>query len=172
MEQDNVRVLLSNCSILNGYDGMETISSFARKHPEVAFNLIWETLTHVEDPGNDEGPLCFELLELVASTVGRDEIETRLLAEWDRLPHGIRRNLINGFAKGNIVSMNIATQLFDRPSTTVRERHMMLATLASCRHDESPQTILSMAQRIGAYEDVDRQAQLEAFVDSVVASYN
>ena len=171
IEIDEIRRILSRCTISNGYSDIEVVKSFAVKNPVAAFNAIWEVLTATEDPGCDDGPLCFELLTLAATTIGRTSLEQRLLCEWDQHSDGVHRNLINGIASKEVISFDCAKQLFNRPTTRVRQRHRIVATLVSCRHDFPSKEILELARGIGVYDEPERQIILVQFLQSVAANY-
>ena len=171
MNQVDIARKMLNCDITNGYEGLDELERFATVEPESAWGIILKILTQGADPGKDDGAMCLELLRIASSCLDRPSLENHLLDVWGSTTSEIRRNLIHGFADSNVVSLSFAVAIFDHPQSTVRERHLILATLASCRHIEAKQVILSMAGRIGQYEDTNRQDKLEVFVKSVISSY-
>ena len=167
MNPSSVANKMLHCDITNGYDGLDDLELLATTDPELSWQIIWNVLTKGADPGKDDGAMCLELMKIASSSNGRQAVDSHLLSTWNCLPCETRSNLIHGFGDSDVVSLGTVVTLFDAPSTTVWERHHICATLASCRYDESPQIIVDMVMRIGAYEDAERQAQLEAFVKSV-----
>ena len=171
IEPSTIASQMANCSAMNGYAGLDNLKRLANSDSDSAWSIIWNILTKKEDPGFDDGILCFELLRLAASTLGRDHVEQKILLAWNNLDTTIHRNMIHGFEDKSTFSLNFARDIFDQATTTVRIRNHIVAILASCRHDEATTTCLDLAPQIGSYKDPQRQQTLNRFLNSLYSSY-
>lgn len=170
MNTSLIRATLAQCTIITGYSGLDEIKEFARRDPAAVLSVIWSLLEGQEDPGKDDGALCLELLRIAASQVGRHKVESLFLSNWDKLSEDAQRNLIHGFADQSVISVEIIVELFNRPTTNVRQRHLIVSVLASSRADLSHAVLLELTNRIGKYHDTARQEVLDHFLKSVIAN--
>jgi hypothetical protein len=164
--------LLDQCTVVNGYEGLEEFRALTSADPGAALRSVWRLLTSRADPGQDDGGLCLELLRLVVATAGRDVVDRVVLDAWPSLNEVARRNVLYGAASPDALSTEVGLRLFDMPSTSVHERHLLVAGFVG--GDPRPELrgrMIELAGRIGNYTEPHRQAILEQFVQDVIREY-
>jgi hypothetical protein len=153
---------LAQCTIANGYRGLDEFRSFAASSPAEVWPIVFALLASRSDPGKYDGALSLELLNVAADTTSSPQMECDLEQVWPILDEESRVNLLEGFGTHDVFSLALARRLFESPATSVRVRHWLVANLASARRT-SPEVLKQLARRIGHYEDPARQETLEAF---------
>jgi hypothetical protein len=171
-EEAAMRQRMQQCSILNGYDGLDEFQVFAKNNPEVAFDIAWSLLLGREDPGRDDQALCVDLMELLVELGGRERVEALILKEWPALSDSLRRNitLVSGSTKA--ISTDFGKQLFHHPTTRIEQRHHLAAGLASSETDrQCAKDVVTLVTQIGRYSEGYRQAILDSFVADVMTEF-
>ncbi len=160
---ENLKLRMQSCSIVNGYDGLDLLIDFAKQNPADASQIVWDVLTNRGDPGKDDYALCEELVNLLGAAMPRAKFESRVADYWEQGNQEIRRNLLSGVATGAF-SIQFIRSLFFAPGSDTAIRHMIVAALASSRFKECRDLIAELAQNIGEYlDDPNKQEVLKSF---------
>lgn len=165
--REYLRTILSRCNIVNGYRGLDEFIASCNASPREAFEASWDVLTQTPEYGRDDGALCLEVLRHIAACGQAPAFEARLLAEWKNLPAFARENFIYAFVDPALISLRGVVAIFENLSNSTRDRHLIVAMLASARFGESGLVLANLADRIGNYTDPHRQSILQRFLTAL-----
>src|SRR6185369_5698473 len=101
---------------------------FARTEPSKAFEIGWKKATIM--PDCDDGALISDVLEIINAD-NHQELFKRLLQEWTTVDSQHRRAIISAARYRHVFSVPEWLQLFDHPSSTTGDKHLLLVMLAS-----------------------------------------
>jgi hypothetical protein len=150
-------------------DRLQKFEGFAGRHPEEAFAAAWKFLTEATKE-IDDGSCCF-VLETSVKAVGRGRVERKILESWQHLGEFARLNIIDGASSQKAMSTELGVALFHHPTTTVRQRHRIVAAFAAGDPGRRVDNLVALANQIGSYPDPAQQATLDAFIASVVRNF-
>lgn len=152
------------------FDALDDLERLAEHAPQEAAPIAEAVLTA---PGErDDAAVCIVMLEVLNRTRGRNAVEEWLLGCWESFDELTRSNVACGASSPEALSTDFAVRLFQLPQTSVQNRHLLVAGLASSalhRHCES--LVLDLIDRIGSYDDPHRQRILEQFRSNVEESF-
>lgn len=160
---DDLQKRMESCSIINDYDGLDSLIEFSEQNPIDASNIAWAILTSRADPGKDDHALCDELIKLMGKSLQLPELEDRVTDFWRQAMPEIRMNLLSGVTTG-VFSKQFVKSLFYAPGSGTVERHRIVAGLASCRLDECRELLSELVEDIGEHDEPARQKILTSFL--------
>lgn len=170
MDEHTLATKMMTCSILNGYEGLQDLEQAAHHQPETTWRIAWFLICSKKDPGKDDGAMCYDLMRILALSMGTTVVVSHVLSNWHVLDHSTRWNIIQGFSSKQVITSDAICAVFESPSNTVKERHLILAMIAASRIDIAPRRIKEMASRIGSYDTVHEQDILNNFLASITQS--
>ena len=152
------------------FDALDELERLAERAPQEAAHIAEAVLTA---PGErDDAAVCIVMLEVLNRTRGRDAVQEWLLGHWESFDGPTRSNVACGASSPDALSTELAVRLFHLPQTSVRNRHHLVAGLAStARQRRCESLVLDLVDRIGSYDDPHRQSILEEFRSSVEESF-
>jgi len=149
----------------NRYDNypksLDAFQEFAVRHPDAAFCAAWQFVTDVTEE-IDDGTCCF-VLETSAKALGQSAVERKILEFWQQLGEFARLNVIDGIGSQTAISTELGIKLFHDPTTTVRERHRIVAGFAAGHPNRRVDNIDALSNEIGSYSDPEQQKTLDRF---------
>jgi hypothetical protein len=70
------------------------------------------------------------------------------------------------------ITTELASRLFHHPTTSVKERQLILAGLAvTARHRGCIELVYELIPQVGRYDEPDRQSSLDNLIRSIQSSY-
>ncbi len=162
-----MRNRMLECSILNGYDGLDELIELAERNPAEAESIAWEVLLSRGDPGKDDYGLCSELFLILAATASKKVIADRVAIAWPQLDHEVRLNLLASIDTG-VLDTKSVSDLFHTKGNCTAIRHRIAAALAASRFDEAKDVVRNLVSEIGEYESTEKQEILDRFKESVM----
>lgn len=145
-------------------------SMLVRGSPEDYEALIREFIASDEDSHNVD--LCIHMLRSLFE-IERDRNERWILHEWPKMGWLQRRKVAYGAHDATALTTDFALKLFNHSSSEVADRHLIAAGLAStARTRGTSEIVLSMLPKIGKYENAEKQATLNDFIQSAVRSFS
>lgn len=147
------------------------MESLCRDRPAEGAAIAWNHLMSVDPRLSDSG-IDAEIVRLfLASERGGEQ---RLLRGWPTFTETQKRAICNGAFNEDAMPESLALQLFFAPESSVSDRHLLLAGLASTansRHCEKK--VVELIDRVGVYppEQSHRQKSLEQFAADVRRSF-
>jgi hypothetical protein len=152
MHEDNdIRNVVFACSINNGYSGLDRFREYSKKHGVEAFEIGWRKIT--EYPDEDDGALICEILR-VLSEINTDMLRARLFEQWGEFDDEHRSAIISAAGRSDILPLNDWLRLFDDERSRVRDRHLLVASLASGAYSEAFRPhVERCVKQIGRYNE-------------------
>ena len=127
----------------------------------------WYALAAVD--GREDPGYCCKLFRDLVLQKGKDAVQQFVCGQWSNLSEGQRRNICYCVFDPQSISTEFAEQLFYLDGSNTHERHLICAGLASSmsrRSDVKP-TLKRLIEKIGAYENPQRQNRLDRFISNV-----
>lgn len=116
---------------------------------------------------------CIFLLEVLNKTWGRSYLEDWILQNWPHMSSDMRDKISYGAYSPEALSTDFVTHLFLSPASSVRDKHLLLAGLASSAEKRGCDSlVLQLATDLASSVDVAKEPSLEAFLRSVVESFS
>jgi hypothetical protein len=159
---DEVEIKMQFCAIGNGYRGHDELSEIAATDSNRAAGICWGVMCGHGDPGHDDHALCIELSEILIACLGDSEFESKVIHSWVVFSEEIKENFVAGLASDSL-NLEFVLRLFDHPASSVAIRHQIAAVLASARFPEARRVLEFMLDRIGIYDNRQKQQSLSRF---------
>ncbi len=151
------------------HSSLTTLERMAQANPEELSTGVREFLSI---PGAGDDPsFCIVLMELLNQALGRSGAERCIRQMWASGDEAVRDNLTSGAYDPQEMATDLVLDLFNDPSSTVQDRHHLLAGLASSMGErQCERQVLALVPRVGVYTDSARQAVLTEFLAAVEQS--
>lgn len=125
----------------------------------------------LSDDYEDEMGTC-DLLNRLARLDGLSVVVEWIANNWATVGSAGKRKICSWAYIADGMPTKLALSLFDNEKSTVRERHLLAAGLASSASQRSVESeVLELLPRIGKYDDPQRQRTLDGFIESARKSF-
>lgn len=153
----------------NDPTAMQQVDELAANHPAYCSELIRAFI--LSDDHADEMGAC-DLLNLLTTLGGLSAVEKWIKENWPTIGSAGKRKICSWAYIPEGMPTKLALWLFDNEKTTVQERHLLAAGLASSASQRSVESVvLELLPRIGRYDDAQRQRTLDGFIESALKSF-
>lgn len=145
------------------------LDELREKNPSLCSSRIREFI--LSDDYDHEMGTC-DLLNVLAKVDGVEAVEAWITAEWPNCGTAAKRKICNWAYVHNGMPTDLALALFNNSASSVQERHFLTVGLACTARERNSQSIvLELIDRIGSYDDPQRQETLESFIEGVRDSF-
>jgi hypothetical protein len=171
IEYDRLSDILRACWVGNEFQGLDEFRAFLTESPAEGFELAWQKVA--EWPDLDEGQTIGEVLR-VLSDVTPDTLRDRLFGEWPNIDRQHRSAITYGAGYKDILSLDDWLCLFEHASSTVQDRHWIIAAIVSAspgRPEEFRPYAEEYLAKIGQYEEDWHNDILNGFLEQARTHY-
>lgn len=171
IENNRFSDVLRACWVGNEFQGLEDLRAFLRDSPVETFELAWQKVAIWPDV--DEGQTICEVLRVLSELVA-EALRDRLFDEWPNIDRPHRSAISYGAGYKDILQLGDWLRLFEHPSSTVEDRHWIVAAIVSASHGR-PEEFRPYAEeylaKIGHYEEEWHNEILNGFIEQTRKHY-
>ncbi len=163
MDQSSNAVALLARVRRHDYSALDTLEQMAQANPKKVTAAVQQFLLVPRIA--DDMSFCVVLVHLLNQALGRTEAERWIRQMWASGDEVVRDNLAPAAFDPQAMATDLVLDLFNYPSSTIQNRHHLLAGLASSmkqRHCE--RQVRALMSKVGVYTDPARQAVLDQFL--------